>query len=201
MPVAEATETDLAPLGMSETVLVPALTVPENATSFAVMVMGELVDDIEVEPAFVTLPVPSVVIVTPVVPVALALRVIEPFEPAFVCSTSELPDKALLVPMPPAVSVSVPFVDVIVPDVVIDPLFTVDTEKLPPTDDAPNWMAPPELMKAFPGLPVLVVSVETPPITIGALIVPISPVPELRAIMAPFRLPETPFVMLPEPFA
>lgn len=46
VPPAPATEIDFAPLGRSVTVLVPALTVPENATSLAVIEIGELVAEI-----------------------------------------------------------------------------------------------------------------------------------------------------------
>lgn len=71
MPPAPPTEIDLLPLGKRVTVPdAPALTVPEKATSLAVMEIGALVDEIDLVAAFVTLPVPSVVIVTPVVPVA-----------------------------------------------------------------------------------------------------------------------------------
>jgi hypothetical protein len=75
---------DLAPLGMRDTVPEPALTVPKKATSLAVMVIGALVLLMEVPTALVTLPVPSVVRVTPFVPEALALRVIEPLLPVVV---------------------------------------------------------------------------------------------------------------------
>lgn len=71
VPPAPATEIDFVPLGRSVTVLVPALTVPENATSLAVIVIGALVLEMDLVAALVTLPVPSVVIVTPVVPVTL----------------------------------------------------------------------------------------------------------------------------------
>jgi len=71
VPPAPATEMDLLPFGSSVTVPVaPALTVPEKVTSSAVIDMGELVLEIDFDVALVTLPVPSVVMVTPVVPVA-----------------------------------------------------------------------------------------------------------------------------------
>lgn len=68
VPAPPATVMNLSPLGMRETVPVPASIVPENETSLAVIVMAELVEKVDVETALVTLPVPSVVIVTPVAP-------------------------------------------------------------------------------------------------------------------------------------
>lgn len=124
--------------------MVPALTVPENATSFAVIVMAELVLEMEVEPALVTLPVPSVVIVTPLVPVALALRVMEPLEPEDVCNTNELPEKACeAVIVPLAVRVSVPLVDVITPVVpMLADAPVVVMERSLPTIDVSIIVAP-----------------------------------------------------------
>lgn len=68
VPPAEATVMDLAPFGNSDTVPLPAFTVPPKETSLAVMETAEFV--VAIEPLVcVKLPVPSVVIVTPLVPV------------------------------------------------------------------------------------------------------------------------------------
>ena len=71
VPAPPATVMDLLPFGIMETVPVPALTVPEKATSLAVMAIGALVEDMEVAAALVMLPVPLVVSVTPLIPVRL----------------------------------------------------------------------------------------------------------------------------------
>ena len=70
VPPAPPTEIDLLPFGFKLTVPLPASTVPEKVTSLAVIVTEELVVPIDFDAALVTLPVPSVVMVTPVVPVA-----------------------------------------------------------------------------------------------------------------------------------
>lgn len=158
VPAPPATLMDLAPLTSKETVPeAPALTEPEKETSFAVMEMGELVDEIEVEPALVTLPVPSVVMVTPVVPIAFAFRVIAPFEPDDVCRIKELPETRLevvIVPLP--VRVSIPLVEEMAPDVpIVAEAPVVVMEKLPPTVEVPSVTAPAFVIKAMPGFPVL----------------------------------------------
>ncbi len=157
VPPAEPTVIDVVPFGRRETVLVPALTVPEKATSFAVMVMAELVLEMDVEPALVTLPVPSVVIVTPVVPVAFAFRVIAPLDPEEVCNTKELPERALdAVMVPLAVSVSVPLVDVTAPVVpMVAEVPVVVMERLPPTIDVSIIVLPALVTKPAPLPPVL----------------------------------------------
>ena len=117
VPVAEATEMVLAAVfGVSVTVPLPALTLPENATSLAVMVIGALVDEMEVDTALVTLPVPLVVMVTPVVPVALAFRATRPLVEVAVLILSRFADKALLIVVLPAADMSS------VPDAVTVPL-------------------------------------------------------------------------------
>ena len=144
VPPAPATEIDLLPFGFSVTVPVPAPIVPENATSLAVMVTAELVVLMDLVEALVTLPVPSVVIVTPVVPVTFWLSVTEPLEPEDVVKTTALPEMLLEVVMVPlAVSVSVPLVEVIRPLVprVAEPPVVV-TEKSPPTEEAASVSAP-----------------------------------------------------------
>lgn len=80
VPAPPATVIDLLPLGIMDTVPVPALTVPEKVTSLAVIVIGASVEDIEVAAALVTLPVPFVVSVTPSIPKTLLLMVRVPFE-------------------------------------------------------------------------------------------------------------------------
>lgn len=107
---------DLAPLGCSVTVPLPALTVPEKTTSFAVIVIGAFVVLMAVETALVTLPVVAVVIVTPVVPVALAFSCTSPLTEVAVLKLSRFDDKALLIVMLPAVEMSS------VPDAVTVPL-------------------------------------------------------------------------------
>ncbi len=157
VPPAPLTEMDLAPLGSKDTVLVPALTVPEKATSLAVMKIAEFVEEIDVEPALVTLPVPSVLIVTPRVPVALALSAMAPFEPSDVCKVSELPDSALLaVILPLATSVKEPVLDVIAPEVPMLPVAPiVVTEKLPLTVEAARVTASDSLKNAAPEVEAL----------------------------------------------
>jgi len=80
VPAPPATVIDLLPFGMMETVPVPALTVPEKVTSLAVMVIGALVEDMDVAAALVTLPVPLVVSEMPSVANMLLLAVIAPFD-------------------------------------------------------------------------------------------------------------------------
>lgn len=159
VPPADPTVIDLAPLGISDTVP-EALTVPEKATSFAVMVMVLLDDVRAVETALVTLPVPSVVMVTPDVPEALLLSVTAPLEPDDVCNTNVLPDRALdAVMLPLAVNVRLPLVDVIAAEVpMLAEAPVVVTEKLPPTVEAASVTAPALVIVAVPGLPVFAVS-------------------------------------------
>ncbi len=80
VPAPPATVIDLLPLGVMETVPVPAFTVPENVTSLAVIVIAVFVDDIDVAPALVTLPVPFVVRLTPFAPKMLLLAVMAPLD-------------------------------------------------------------------------------------------------------------------------
>lgn len=202
VPPAEPTVIDFEPLGSSVTVLVPALTVPEKATSFAVMVTAELVLEMDVEPAFVTLPVPSVVIVTPVVPVALAFRVIAPLEPEDVWSTNALPERALeavMVPLP--VRVSMPLVEVMDPDVpMVAEAPVVVTEKLPPIVDVPMSKAPVLLISAVAEPPVFAVRVPAA-VRIGVPDAPMLPLVEVKftVLAVSVTLPER--VIVPEPLA
>lgn len=202
VPPAEPTVIDLAPLGRRESVPEPALTVPEKETSLAVMVIAELVLEIEVEPALVTLPVPSVVIVTPVVPVALALRAIEPLEPDEVCNTSELPEKAFeAVMVPLAVRVKVPLVDVMLPEVpIVAEALVVVIEKLPPTVDVPSVTAPVLLTSAVAEPPALAVRIPAW-IRIGVPDVPMLPVEEVRLTVLAVSVTLPDRVMVPEPLA
>lgn len=192
----------LAPLGSKVTVPLPALTVPEKATSFAVIEIAEFVDEMLVEPAFVTLPVPSVVMATPVVPVPLALRAIVPLLPAEVDKTSELPDNTwLAVRFPLAVSVKVPLVDVIAPAVVIlaeAPVVVI--EKLPPMVDAPIAKAPVLDTNAVPGLALFAVNAEAA-VNICVPTVPMSPVADVRLTVPVVRVTAPDLVMSPEPLA
>lgn len=159
VPPAEPTVIDLEPLGCRVTVPEPALIVPEKATSLAVIVIGAFVEVIDLEAALVTLPVPSAVIVTPVVPETLWLSVTEPLEPDEVCNATELPDtvrglKTVILPL--AVNVTVPLVDVTLPMMLRSAdAPVVATEKLPPTDEVIMPTAPALLIYATPGLPVL----------------------------------------------
>lgn len=176
----EPTEIALAPFGWSVTKLVPALTVPENETSLAVMVIGEFVVLIDLVAALVTLPAPSVVIVTPPVPVTLPFKVIEPPEPEDVCRTTVFPDmvrglKTVMVPL--AASVTAPLVDVtfpVMPRVAEAPV--VVTEKSPPTDEVVRKIAPALLMYAAPELPVLADKLWVAAVSIGVPAEPMLPV-------------------------
>lgn len=78
--------------GINETVPLPALTEPCNDISLAVMEMGAFVED-KVCPEVKVKVAEQHELVTPLVPVALALSVIAP-EPEVVCSPSVLPDTA-----------------------------------------------------------------------------------------------------------
>jgi len=71
VPAPPATVIDLLPLGMIVTVPVPALTAPVKTTSLAVIEIGAFTVASEPVAPFVKLPVPLVVMVTLVVPVAL----------------------------------------------------------------------------------------------------------------------------------
>ena len=144
VPPAPATEIDLLPFGKRVTVPTPALTVPEKVTSLAVMLIDAFVEEMDLVAALVTLPVPSVVMVTPVVPVAFWLSVTEPLEPVEVLKVKALPEMTLdVVMLPLAVRVKVPFVEVtfpLVPILAEPPVVT--TEKSPPTEDAAIVRAP-----------------------------------------------------------
>lgn len=181
VPAPPATVIDLEPFGMSETVPFPALTVPEKATSLAVIVIAEFVLDIEVETAFVTLPVPSVVIVTPVEPVTSAFIVTAPLEPEDVCRVKALPKSTCeLVIEPLPVRLSVPLLEVRAPDVpIVADAPVVVTEKLPPTDDVPISTAPVLLISAVPVPPVFAVMVEAA-VNIGVPALPMLPVPDVN---------------------
>lgn len=109
----------------------------------------------------VTLPVPSVVMVTPVVPVALALSAMLPLEPDEVCRSSEFPEitfEVVIVPL--AVRLNSPLVDVMAPVVPILALLpVVVTANSPPTDDAARVSAPALLKYALAGLELFTESV------------------------------------------
>lgn len=164
--------------------------------------MRELVEDMEVAPALVTLPVPSVAIVTPLVPVASALSTMPPLEPEDVCNIKELLDKALdAVMVPLAVSVSIPLVDVTAPDVpMVAEAPVVVMEKVLPTVDVPIMTAPALLTSAVPGLPELTVIVEAA-VRIGVPEEPMAPVPEVRFTVGAVKVTAPDLVMVPEPLA
>jgi len=203
VPPAPPTEIDLAPLGISETVPAPAPSVPESVTSLAVMVTAELVVEIDVLPALVTFPVPSVVIVTPVVPVALAFKAIVPFDPAEVVSANALPEKALeAVMLPLAVMVNVPLLDVIAPVVVkLAEAPVVATEKLPPTVEAPRATAPALETSAVALPPELIVKPVEAAVKIGVPGAPILPVPEVSETVGAVTVTAPVRVIVPEPLA
>jgi hypothetical protein len=198
----EPTEMAFAPFGSNVTVLVPELTLPEKETSLAVIVIAELVVDIEVEPAFVTLPVPLVVNVTPVVPVAFALRFIAPLEPEDVLSISALPDRAwevVMVPLP--VSVRVPLVEATAPDVpTLADAPVVVTEKSPPTVEVPIVTAPVLEISAVPEPPVLAVTIVAA-VSIGVPLEPIVPLPDAKLTVPEVRVTPPEWVIVPEPLA
>lgn len=205
VPPVAATEIDLAPFGSNDTVPDPALTEPEKVTLLAVILIAELVVEIDVEPAFVTLPVPSAVMVIAPVPVAvdaLALRFIEPLDPDDVCSTRAFADNALLaVMLPLPVNVNVPVVDVMAPDVVmLAEAPVVVTEKLPPTVDVLMFRAPVLLMSAVAEPPVF--ALRSPAaVRIGVPDAPMLPLVEVKftVLAVSVTLPER--VIAPEPLA
>lgn len=203
VPPVPLTEIALAPLGCSVTVPLPALTVPVKETSFAVIVIGELVEEIAAVPLLTTLPVPSVLMVTPVVPVALALRVTAPLDPDDVCKTSVLPEKALeAVILPLAVSVNVPLVEVMAPDVpMLAEAPVVVNVKLLPTVEAPRVTAPALDTSAVPLPPVLMVRVFVAAVKIAVPDAPIFPEPETNETVGPLTVTDPERLMLPEPLA
>lgn len=145
VPPAEPTEIDFAPFGIRLTVPEPALTVPEKVTSLAVMVIIWLpVDEIEVETALVTLPVPSVVMSTLTTLVALALRIMLPFDPEDVCNATPVdPERvldAVIVPLPVRVRIPPAVTTPVVPIVADAPVVVM--ERLPPTMDVSMIVAP-----------------------------------------------------------
>lgn len=126
-------------MGMSDTPATPAFTVPENATLFAVITIGELVVLMEVPPPLLTLPVPLVVIVTPVGPVTLPLRLI--------------------------LSVAVRLIEPLVETrgaklVIVAEAPVVVTEKLPPIVDPARVKAPELVKKAAPVVDAAICAVE-----------------------------------------
>lgn len=203
VPPAAAYEMDFAPFGISEMVPLPALTVPENVTSLAVMVIGALVVDMALLTPFVTLPVPSVVIVIPVVPVALALRATVPLLPEDVVNNSALPDNALeAVRLPFVVRVSVPVLEVIAPVVVrLAEAPVVVKENVLPTVEAPILTAPAFVTKAVPELVVFTVRLVVALVCIAVVVVPISPVPDDKAMVVPLTVESPTRMMSPVPLA
>lgn len=161
VPPVPLTEMDLFPFGRRLT-LKPPTSVPENATSLAVIVM--LLLEICVETALVTLPVPSVVMfILPLFAVALALTAMVPLEPEEVVSVRVLPvDPAMrvleIVMLPLAVRDMLPRVVVIAPEVpklAEAPVVVID--KLVPTVEVPRVTAPAFVISAVAGLPLLTV--------------------------------------------
>lgn len=163
VPPVPPTEMDLAPLGLSVTVLPPvALTEPENVTSLAVINILQLPQVRLVDPALVTLPVPSVVIVRlPPLAVVSAFRVTLPFDPEEVCSTTDAPKRALdAVMVPLALKVRVAVEEVTEPEVpMVAEAPVVVTEKLPAIDDPPRVTAPALVISAVPVDVLLAVNV------------------------------------------
>lgn len=202
VPLAPAMPTVWVPLGLKVTLPLPALMVPDKLTSLAVMVIAEFVEEMDVDTALVTLPVPSVVMVTLFVPVALALSVTLPFEPDDVCNTSVLPERALeavIVPLP--VRLSAPVADVTVPEVpMVAEAPVVVTVKLPPTDDVPIMSVPVSLMSAVPLPPELAVRVVVA-VKIGVPDEPMLPVPDVRFTVPEVTVTEPVRVIVPEPLA
>lgn len=203
VPPAAPTEIDLAPFGISDTVPLPAAMLPEKVTSLAVIVTAELVVEMDVEPALVTLPVPSVVIVTPVVPVAFAFKATVPLLPDDVLNTNELPERALdAVRLPFVVMVRAPLLEVIAPVVVkLADAPVVVSENVPPAVDAPTDTAPELVTKAVPGLPVLIVKLVLALVCMGTYVVPMSPVVDNNATVVPVMVESPVRIMSPVPFA
>ena len=149
-----ATEIDLLPLGSRVTVPLLAFTDPLNCTSFAVIIMGELVELIAVEPAFVTLPVPSVVNVTPPVPDTFPFNVIDPLEPDDVCRVTVPAEIVLDVVIDPlVVNCTDPDAAVTAPVTEIDPAVALRAKVEPfPADEALRVIGPEE-ESVIPTLP------------------------------------------------
>lgn len=150
VPPVPPTEMDLTPFGFST--VWNDVSDPENVMSLAVMVVTPPDVEMEVEAAFVTLPVPSVVMFTlPEKLVTLAFNTIFPLEPDDVCNVTPVELESVLeaVMLPLAVSVRVPVVAVITPEVpILAEAPVVVTEKLLPTVDVPRVTAPVLVMKA-----------------------------------------------------
>lgn len=201
------TEIDLLPFGSRATLPDPAFTLPENPMSCAVIVMAEFVEDMEVETALVTEPLPFVEILTPVVPVALALIAMElPIAPllAVVDKTRALPETAFdIVKLALELRVNVPLVEVMAPDVPrSNSKLGAVMVKVLPTEELPTVKLDVKelVINAVPGLPVFAVTVEAL-ISIGVPTLPISPVPEDRLTVLLFTVKAPPKVMSPVPLA
>lgn len=138
----------LLPFGTRVTVLVPAFSEPLNNMSSAVTVIGALVVDIVLAEATESTPEPSVVMVTPVVPVrelpALELTRMLPLDPEDVWTIAAFPETACPIWMVPLIAnVSVPLVEVTFPNVLRFPdAPVVEREKSPPTVDVSSKIGP-----------------------------------------------------------
>lgn len=103
----------------------------------------------------------------------------------------------VIVPLP--VRVSVPFVEVTVPEVpIVADAPVVVMDKLPPTEDVPIKTAPALLMSAVPGLPVLALTVEAA-VRIGVAPEPIVPVVEDKLTVPEVKVTAPVLVIVPEP--
>jgi len=124
------------------------------------------------------------------------LIVTAPLEPDDVCKTSELPESALdVVILPLAVNVSVPAVDVTVPDVpMLAEAPVVVTENAPFTVDVPSVRATALERKAVDALTVI----EPVDVVTGVPTDPILPV-AVRLSVPPEVIGVTEFVILAEP--
>lgn len=202
VPLADPTVIDLAPFGRRVTVPDPALTEPEKETSLAVMEIAELVEEIEVEPILVTFPVPSAVIVTPLVPVRLVLTVIAPLEPDDVVNRTIFPLGAPPTErVPLAVRLSVPLVEMaLLLTLRLADAPVVVTEKLPPTTDEPRAVAPALEISAVPEPPVFALS-NAVEVSIGVPEEPIEPVMLVKLTLPEVRVTAPDRVIEPEPLA
>lgn len=187
-------------MGLRKILFVPALTDPEKATSFAVMDIGELVVLMDVETALVTFPVPSAVIVMPLVPVTLLLRVIAPLEPDDVVNRTIFPlDGPAAERVPLAVKLRVPLVETaLLATLRLAEAPVVVTEKLPPTTDEPRVVAPALEIVAVPGLPVFALN-NAVEVSIGVPEEPIEPVMVIRLTLPEVRVAAPDRVIEPVP--
>ncbi len=164
------------------------------------MLIGALVEEMEVETALVTFPVPSAVIVTPLVPVTLLLRVISPLEPDDVVRRTMFPlGRPVTERVPLAVRLRVPLVETaLLATFRLAEAPVVVTEKLPPTTDEPSVVAPALEISAVPGLLVFALN-KAVEVSIGVPEEPMEPVMLVKLTLPEVRVKAPPRVIEPVP--